>query len=503
MKNTLRTYAVIAIGIAAIGTTSCKKVEFDEKYNINPAPNVTSFANTSQLLSNVLLNVAGGPSEQAYYVQWLMQSQYPEGANYSTTNVGWGGFYAGSLMDLQTIINYNSGATAGDAKVTANGSNANQTAIARILKAYFFAQVTDRWGDVPYFSALKFNFNPVYDKQALIYADLFKELKAGAAQFDGGAAVKGDILFDGDAAKWKRFANTLRMVLAIRISKADAAQGKTEFAAAYNDAAGWVNSNDKNIAFQYLNNINFRSPWNAAFETRDDYGLSDVFLNWLNTNNDKRLAVYAQVNSAGQYKGLPYGFNRDQLINWSSTNDYSRIGTKIIGYRLTGAGQGPLISYAPSPGYIFTAAQMWLCVAEANALGWIGTAPETVTSYSNGIRASWDQWGATYTPAELTAYFASANVTLTGLSANDVLRVIAIQKWIAVFPNGQEGWSEWRRTNFPVLTPSAAALNDSKKIPVRLAYPVNEPTLNAGNYNAQVATMVGGDTHDAKVWWDK
>ena len=507
MKSIIKTYAVAAIGILALGITSCKKVEFEEKYNINPAPNVTSFANTSRLLTNALLSAGGGltigPSEQAYYVQWLMQSQYPEGANYSTTNVGWGGYYAGPLMDLQTIINYNTGATAADGKVTENGSNANQIAIARILKAWYFSHVTDRWGDVPYFNALKLNFNPAYDKQSDIYTDLFKELKAGAAQFDGGAAVKGDILFSGDAAKWKRFANTLRMVLALRLSKANPTQGKAEFALAFNDASGWVNSNDKNIAYMYLNNVNFRSPWNASFETRDDWGVSDVFINWLNGNNDKRLTVYAQPNSLGQYKGIPYGYNRDQLISWTAAgNDYSRMGTKIIGYTLTSASR-TFISYAPSPGYIFTAAQMWLCVAEANALGWVGTAPEVATSYINGVKASWDQWGITYTPTELNAYLAGSNVNVVGLSGSDLLKTIAIQKWVTTYPDGQEGWSEWRRTNFPVLTPSAAALNDSKKIPVRFAYPVNEPTLNGGNYNVQVASMPGGDKHDTPVWWDK
>lgn len=507
MKFKMKLYSIAAIGTMALVASSCKKIDFGKDYNINPAPNVASFANTSQLLSNVLLSAGGGltitSAEQGYYVQWMMQSQYPENANYTTTNVGWNGYYTGPLMDLQTIINYNTGATAADAKVTENGSNANQIAIARILKAWFFSIVTDRWGDVPYFSALKLNFNPAYDKQSLIYADLFKELKAASAQFDGGAAVKGDILFGGDATKWKRFANSLRMIMALRLSKADAATGKTEFAAAYNDAAGWVNSNDKNISYIYLNNTNFRSPWNASFATRDDWGVSDVFVNYLNANNDKRLAVYAQPNSFGQFKGVPYGYNRDQLITWTSAgNDYSRMGTKIIGYTLTSATRS-LISYAPSPGYIFTAAQMWLSVAEANALGWVGAASDVATSYTNGVKASWDQWGVTYTPAELTAYLAGGSVNVVGVTGADLLKAIAIQKWVSLYPNGLEGWSEWRRTNYPVLTPSAAALNNSKKIPVRNAYPGNEPALNGANYNAQVATMSGGDTHDSPVWWDK
>jgi hypothetical protein len=506
MKNNFK-IAILALSLVTLATTSCKKIDFGEEYNTNPAPNITSFANTSQLLTNSILPLGGGntitSSEPGYYIQWLMQSQYPENSNYSTSNGDWGGYYSGALMDLQTIINYNTGSPATDARVTANGSAANQIAIARILKAYYFSIVTDRWGDVPYSTALKLNFNPTYDKQADIYTDLFKELKAASAQFDGGAAVKGDILFNGDAARWKVFANTLRMVLALRLSKVNPALGKTEFAAAYGEATGFVNSNDKNISYTYLNNTNFRSPWNASFESRDDWGLSSTFVNWLSTNNDKRLAVYGQPNLQGQYKGVPNGFNRDQLITWSATNDYSRMGTKIIGYTLNGGGRGALISYAPSPGYIFTAAQMWLSVAEANILGWVGTKADAQTSYTNAIKASWDQWGITYTPAELTSYMAGNNVTIAAAADADALKAIAIQKWVALYPNGIEGWSEWRRTNYPVLTPSAAALNVSKKIPVRYGYPINEPTLNGANYNSQVGGMAGGDTHDTPVWWDK
>jgi hypothetical protein len=178
------------------------------------------------------------------------------------------------------------------------------------------------------------------------------------------------------------------------------------------------------------------------------------------------------------------------------------MGTKIIGYELTSANRR-LISYAPSPGYIFTAAQMWLSVAEANALGWVGTPASVVTSYASAVKASWDQWGATYTPADLSTYLNGPQTSVTGLSGEPLMRVLGQQKWTTLYPNGLEGWSEWRRTNYPLLTPAAAALNDSKKIPLRNAYPVNEPILNGTNYRAQVGSMPGGDTHDVPVWWDK
>ena len=66
-----------------------------------------------------------------------------------------------------------------------------------------------------------------------------------------------------------------------------------------------------------------------------------------------------------------------------------------------------------------------------------------------------------------------------------------------------EAWSEWRRTGFPALSPAPDAVNASKRIPRRYAYPLAEPNLNAANYTAAVARLAGGDTHDGRVWWDK
>ena len=134
----------------------------------------------------------------------------------------------------------------------ANGSNANQIAIARILKAYFFQFITDRWGDVPYSQALKGseNFSPAFDKQQDIYKDLFKEWKEAAAQFDGGNTVVGDILLNGNAARWKKFANSLRLIAALRISKADPVKGKAEFNAAMTD--GVLTSNADNVQYKFL-----------------------------------------------------------------------------------------------------------------------------------------------------------------------------------------------------------------------------------------------------------
>jgi hypothetical protein len=95
---------------------------------------------------------------------------------------------------------------------------------------------------------LNFNGQIPYDKQQDIYTDLFKELKQAVGQFDGGAPVKGDILLDGNITRWKKFANSLRMIMALRLSSVDAAKGKTEFLDAMASSGGYLTTNADDVA---------------------------------------------------------------------------------------------------------------------------------------------------------------------------------------------------------------------------------------------------------------
>lgn len=472
---------MLALSWAAV--FSCKPGDFGTT-NVNP--NASETPVTAALLTNVINQSARGftitATEPGLYAQYIANSQYPEASLYSTTSADFGFYYSGPLNDLQNIINYNTN-TATKATVAAYGSNNNQIAVARILKAYFFQVVTDRWGDVPYSEALKGFPTPKYDTQQSIYTDLFKELKAASAQFDSGSTVQGDILFGGDASKWKKFANSLRMVMALRLSKVDAATGKAEFASALADAAGSISTNTDNAAFAYLNNTDFRSPWAAAYDGRDDFGVSDVFVGALQTSSDPRLPALVAKIASGKYLGIPYGLKRDLLITWTSQNpQYSHPGAPIV--------------QADSKGYILSAAQILLSRAEAAQLGW--TSENVNTLYASAIRASFEQWGV-YDATTYAAYMASANVSLAG---GNVLQKIGTQKWIALYPNGNEAWAEWRRTGYPALTPTPYAVNVSKQIPRRYAYPTSEQTLNKTNYDAAITRLSGGDTHDARVWWD-
>ena len=455
--------------------------------DINRDPNNPSNVKTELLMTNALTSLGGqvGDVTGTLYVQYIAEKQYDDAARYASTTFDFNGWYTGPLMDLQTIINLNTDA-ATKANALSGGSNNNQIAVARILKAYYYASMTDRWGMIPYTEALKGNegLRPKYDTQTAIYTDLLKELREALAQIDGGAGPTGDFLFKGNMNSWKSFANSLRMRLAMRLSDSNATLGRTEFAAAV--SAGHITSD---VMYPFLSETANQNPWFARFLTRTDYCLSDVMANQMKGLKDYRVTKYGDpapnkdnkdgVVSLDEIVGMPYSIANPGSVN---TADVSFPGRAIRGAQNT-----------PLP--IITMAEINFLKAEGVERGWIsGTAK---SFYDAGIEASWRQWGV-YDATNFAAFMANASVAY---SSSNWQEKIGTQKWVALFPNGFEAWSEWRRLDFPKLTPHARALNSSGKIPVRHAYPVTEVQLNDVNYKAAVAAQ-GADNGDTRVWWD-
>jgi hypothetical protein len=143
---------------------------------------------------------------------------------------------------------------------------------------------------------------------------------------------------------------------------------------------------------------------------------------------------------------------------------------------------------------LISAGQMFLARAEAAKLGW--TTENATTMYNNGVTAEMNRWGITNAGA-ISAYLAQPSVALTGTAADNAK--IGEQRWLAHYPDGLQGWSEWRRTGFPALTPAPGA---GKAIPRRIPYGPNEPLYNPTNY-AAAAALYNTNSQDAKMWWDK
>jgi len=469
---------------AVMFMSSCSKTGDFGTLNQNPGTTVTPV--TSGLLTNALSGIAGYTWDQGglttlsgLYAQYYSETQYTDASTYSKQRVNWDGYYAGSLYDLQVIINYNTDAATA-ALAASNGSNANQIAVARILKAYIYSTLTDLYGDLPYTGALKGDNGIVaFDKQQDIYTDLFKELTEAVAQFDNGLAAKGDILFNGDISRWKKFANSIHALLALNLSKVDPAKGKTEFNAAL--AAGVIESGE-DITLAFPGGNFFNPIYNYyTITARLDYAVSKTVTDFLSSNNDNRISVFGET-----AVGFPSGLTRIDAVAFGNANtNWAKL--------LKGDKASPT-----DPFNIITAAEMDLARAEAAQLGW--TSESANDFYLKGIKDSWTSWGV-YNAADYNDYVAQSNIAL---SAGDAYKKIATQEWITHYPAGLRGWSIWRRTGYPALTPAPGAI--TKIIPRRVSYGLNEYSTNPDNVGSvakQYSVNGDDDSQLARMWWDK
>ena len=413
------------------------------------------------------LNVRGG----GLWVQYYSEIQYRDEDKYivrSGTSGGWG-LYNGAAEDAQRMIQKG---------VTANAPN--WAAVGRIMKSYTFSVMTDAMGDLPYAQAFKGDtvLHPVYDTQQAIYDSLFANLTLASSEIDLSAPAvgfpTGDLMYGGNMARWGRFANSLRLRLAMHLTQVDPAKAQSEAAAAV--TAGVFGSAADNAQLMYLASSPNRNPIYNDARGRDDYGMSKTFVDSLTSWSDPRLPVFAQLNkdtivANRKYQGLPNGLNDGEGTNLFYI---SRIGAF---WRETAA----------APMHLLTYSEVLFLEAEAAERGWI--AGSAATFYSNAIQASFAQYGIT-NAAAISAYLADPRVAYAGGAAG--LTQIAYQKWVSLFMQGMESWTEVRRTGVPSLIPGPRAVFGAGvpgQIPERLPYDDNEAVLNKSNLDAAVAAQ--------------
>lgn len=472
-------HLIYSLGLLSLGACG----EFDD---LNVDPNNPVSVQTGTLVTSAQRSISNviGSDLGTLYAQQIAEITYTEDSRYQAILADFSTWYSGPLQNLQTVIDLNTDPdTRTDA--AASGSNANQIALARILKAYFYHHLTDRWGALPYSEALQARagkYAPKYDSQQVIYADLLKELKEAVAQMDGGAGVSGDIIFDGDMDSWKRFANTMRMIIALRMADVDNGKAQTEF----NDAvsAGVIQST---VFYPYLGEANNENPWFTSFRTRTDFAISLNLTTYMKSLNDPRLAKFADptLNSvaAGNpvITGMPYGSANPVAL----PPDVSYPNSTYV-----------KCQSCPLP--IYTLAQVEFAKAEAAARGWGGGSAED--HFKAAIQASWDQWDVTYTAGEFDTYYNQAEVKW---DAANWKKSLGNQKWMGLFIQGYEMWAEWRRLDYPILVLPEEPLNPSGAIPLRNIYPTSEASLNGANYQDAVDQFLGGtDSDGVRLWWD-
>ena len=519
MKNISLKFFSLAAAVALITAGSgCAKIS--EFGNTNVNPNGSSTPITAALLTNVESQLGGitlgtgtGGTKGAIYAQQVSETQYTDVSLYQLPQLENGPFFSGIMEDCQIIINQNSDAkTAGVASLS--GSNANQIAIAKILKSYIMWTLTDKWGDLPYSQALQgaANKTPAYDKQEDIYKAIFADLKSAIAGFDGGAEMKGDIIYGSvvgqQAASWRKLANSIRILAALRLSKRypnSSDYPALEMASALASPYGYISAVADNFVLAYPGG-SYKNVWYNTYDGRADYAESKTLGDILNALGDGRSAVTGSNPSAR----FPYGLTRTDAINFdlSTGGNYSRV--------LAASKRAE-----NSPTTILGASLVLLALAEGAERGWVaGGTVAAKTWYEAGVTASYSSWGltvpATYLttgPANyLTGAGAPGNVganpynsikpAQNAATTSNMAR-IQLQYYLAAYPNGNESWANWRRTGVPNLLGTNFATNAGGAIPRRYVYGVSEGSLNPTQLAVAVGRLPGGDTQDSRIWWDQ
>lgn len=372
----------------------------------------------------------------------------------------WDNMYAGPLADIADILDR-----------APNPSN--MRAAAMTMRAYYFAIMTDMWGEIPYSEALspERTFTPVYDKQDAVYADLIQQLKDAAAMFNasGDDLGAGDLIYGGDVANWKKFANSVRARLLNRAKLKNPAYA-TELQSLLSDAANLIASNAEIAKMDYLNATPDGSNpiySNKHNDGRNDHTVSKTLVDLM--TGDPRLPIYADVNNAGIYVGQPNG-----TVEPNPFSAISQIGTAFR-------------DDPTNPSYLFTYAEVLFIKAEAN---------NDKQAYLDAISASCEQHGVTAD----AGFLAAADAAYTA----DAAKALGTHKWLALFGDGCEAFSEFRRTGFPtevVEVPGTAY--PGQGVPRRFAYPTSE----TGNNKANLAAAIQSQSIDAsglfgdKMWW--
>ena len=397
--------------------------------------------------------------------------------------------------------------------------------MARIMKAMIMQRITDLYGDVPYFEAgmgyYSNNYFPKYDKQQDIYADLLKEVEEATNALDPAAdKPSGDVIYNGDIAKWQRFGNSLLLRIGMRLVKIDPAkaqevatkvQGKTftsnsDNAFVKHDATGGRTTINRNsqVLIGDGGQEHYYVKWSKTFidllKTNNDPRLGKVAVTQLYTNPNSKLQNGAFNASPAVQKGMPNGKDLSGIAGRDISSDPSY--TTFPDYS------------SPHPGMIkrdgvtilLTYAETELLLAEAaQRFGITGTG-SAAQHYGNGVKAAMT-YLSQYDPAlTITDAEADAYVVAHPYSAANGLQMISTQYWIHTntMLDFYESWTNWRRTGFPVLTPVNYPNNvTNATIPRRFLYPSFEANANPVNYKAAQEGIPGGDLLTSRVWWDK
>jgi len=459
---------------------------------INRDPNRIDAISPGTLLNPIIYNVAGYNMLRSDDITFnLMQVAlpYPSASGglhrYDISENAGNGTWNTYYQWLNNVKEMYNAAKAADDR--------NYQAVALTLNAWIYSNLTDCFGDVPMKEAVQGDagiLRPKFDTQKEIYTTLLANLDSANSMYNTTKAMLygTEILYANNVTKWKKFTNSLRMRLLLRLTKKAEINAYALLGTMIDNPTTYpvFTANDEAAVLKLTGITPLASPWGRPVDFTTFRAAAKFFLDSLNAFNDPRRAKFTtQARNAGGtatigYQGIPSGYaGSESQFNYIPSN---------VNQALVTAN-----STAPMNCVIMPYAEVEFIKAEVE---WQrGNTTAAKAAYDKGVKAAIEQWGAVM-PAD---YFTNAT---TGAATvyNGTKERILLQKYYALFFVDYQSWFEYRRTGLPVL-PVNAGMN-GRPMPTRFKYPIAVRTNNPDNYRAAVTSM-GGDDNTTKVWWEK
>ena len=518
MKH-IKSLALAAMALTAT-MSSCDMGDFGD---INVNPNKPATAYTSMLYTYSAQEVRTFSINSTGYDPWTMMrtgylaetknNQY--GGMTTTTSFGTGSYYYYIIKNLNTIIELNSNEeTMNEVSVLGFGDNANQIAVAKTLRAFFFAKLTDILGPIPYSEAFKGEsegiWSPKFDSQEYIYESLNKDLEEAYTQFnESGSLSAAEILYNGDISKWKKFNASLRMVMAIKLADVDPANGKARFAKAYADGGMEEVTDGFHYTFDNTNSDRYAPMYqvgNMGYAQRScSFTANKVIVDMLKEYQDPRMFSYFTLDGyMGKVEGAANDFNAYKGVAFGGGTN-----AEVIEWAVGAASVNATYCEPDATHGLITLSRVKLIEAEAAVRGWIDADAEAL--YKEGIKASFDFQATYHTDVTKIAgenavenYINSAKVALPADEAG-AIKAIVTQRFLAGFLcDGIEAWSDWRIHNIPTFTLTQSQIDEGNlDYPYLMNYSDTDKDYNVENSQEAMNTWLGGeDNRWARVWWD-
>lgn len=551
----IKTFIILSAALLAGISSSCSDSYMED---LNTDKSKANSIDPNAQLTTAELQTYGDLGMVEIYRNYLYAFTQQLMGCWNTTNYGgrhtvdnnemgriWTSFYPKAIKNLTDAIH----------RSAEDGNRKNINAILRIYRVYMMSVITDIYGDAPYSEAglgyLKEIYNPKYDTQEDIYNDFFTELKDAASALNAANdRITGDVIYNGDVAKWIKLANSLRLRYAMRISDVAPEKARKEFEDALASEGGVLTSGSDDALIKYMdisfsfgqdsytdyrgnalsqllfgndpaNNPSYLCStfFNQLYNTKDPrtFMIARFYYDGLmsQTSPDNRIDLTDEITGKGiamnpcqpgafSYDPWPQGYDSDMMKEIAKTNP--SVETTMA--RETEPKLANNFLRGDNPGVVMTCAEVDLLLAEASLKKW-NTGGTVEGFYSKGVRAAMDFLADNYgydriSDNDFNTYIAGNGI---GHTEQQAKAAINTQAWILHFTNPAECWANVRRSGYPRLKSPAEYgfgqyLTGGKDIPVRLCYPTLESSYNKPGYDEALKRMGGKDSWNTHVWWD-